>query len=273
MTLLNPSQTHDTVSISPSQLANQLDDLLTVAEFHDYCPNGLQVDAGQAIQHIVTGVTASQALIEKAIEQKAQAIMVHHGYFWKGEPAPLVGMKGNRIRLLMQHGISLLAYHLPLDAHPTLGNNVQLAKSLGWDSVDKDGNNTFKPLYPLEKHSIGNIVTVTQPLTTEALFNQLATTLNRQPLHLTGGNQHISRIGICTGGAQDMIEQAALMGCQAYISGEVSERTTHLACELGIDYFACGHHATERGGIIALGNYVKQHYNLSVNFIDIDNPV
>ena len=265
MTLLNDSTTKNTALISPSELAEQLNALLKVNEFQDYCPNGLQVDGGQPIRHIVTGVTASQALIEQAIEQNAQAIMVHHGYFWKGEPAPLVGIKGRRVRLLMQHGISLLAYHLPLDAHPQLGNNVQLAKSLGWQHL--------APLYPTEKHPIGNIIDLTEPLTADGLLDKLSVTLNRQPLHLSGGNQQILRVGICTGGAQDMIEQAAVMGCQAYISGEVSERTTHLARELGVDYFACGHHATERGGIKALGNYVRDTYALSVNFIDIENPV
>ena len=174
-------------------------------------------------------------------------------------------MKGKRIRLLMQHGISLLAYHLPLDAHPQLGNNAQLALALGWSDLS--------PLYPDEKHPIGNIVDLAAPLSIAALTNKLSTTLSRQPLHLSGGNQVISRIGLCTGGAQDMIEQAAQMGCQAYISGEVSERTTHIARELGIDYFACGHHATERGGVLALGNYVKQNLALTVDFVDIDNPV
>ena len=174
-------------------------------------------------------------------------------------------MKGKRIRLLMQHGISLLAYHLPLDAHPQLGNNAQLALALGWTD--------WSPLYPNEKHPIGNIVDLAAPLSIAALTNKLSTTLSRPPLHLSGGNQAISRIGLCTGGAQDMIEQAAQMGCQAYISGEVSERTTHIARELGIEYFACGHHATERGGVLALGNYVKENLALTVDFVDIDNPV
>lgn len=265
MTVSKDTMNQAATTISPAELATALNDLLKVNEFQDYCPNGLQIDGGQSIQHIVTGVTASQALIEQAIEQNAQAILVHHGYFWKGEAAPLVGMKGKRIRTLMQHGISLLAYHLPLDAHPQLGNNAQLAKALGWDNL--------MPLYPTEKYPIGNIVDLVAPLTIDKLLSKLSTCLNRQPLHLAGGNTQISRIGICTGGAQDMIEQAALMGCQAYISGEVSERTTHLARELNIEYFACGHHATERGGIIAFGNYLTEHYGLSVDFIDIDNPV
>lgn len=266
-TLTTPAYIH------PTQLAALLDDYLQVTAFHDYCPNGLQVDADQPIQKIVTGVTASQALIDQAIAHKAQAILVHHGYFWKGEPAPLTGMKGKRIRLLMQHGISLLAYHLPLDAHPVVGNNAQLAHALGWQ-LDE-------PLYPHEKMPVGNIVNLAEPISLDALMDKLTQALGRVPLHLSGNDSlqtsdtpaTFKRIGICTGGAQDMIEQAALRGCDAYISGEVSERTTHAARELGIDYFACGHHATERGGIMALGDYVASQFGLTVEFIDINNPV
>lgn len=254
-----------TAGITPTQLAELLNEYLQVGSFHDYCPNGLQIDADQPIHKIVTGVTASQALIEQAIARHVQAIVVHHGYFWKGEPAPLIGMKGKRVRLLMQHGISLLAYHLPLDAHPIVGNNAQLAQALGWQLNEA--------LYPQEKMPVGNIVNLTLPISPVDLSNQLTQILGRVPLHLSGNNALLQRIGICTGGAQDMIEQAAMRGCDAYISGEVSERTTHAAQELGIDYFACGHHATERGGIKALGNYIFQQFGLAVEFIDIDNPV
>ena len=253
------------MSYTPTALAAWIDEQLSPQLFQDYCPNGLQVDAGAPITRLITGVTASQALIEQAIAENAQAILVHHGYFWKGEPSPLVGMKGNRIRLLMQHGISVLAYHLPLDAHPILGNNAQLAKALGLTLSE--------PLYPQEKQPIGNIATLDTPLTPEQLSRLITQVLQRPPLHLSGGRTSIKRIGICTGGAQDMIEQAAARGCDAYISGEVSERTTHSARELGIDYFACGHHATERGGVKALGELIAQMLQLDVKFIDIENPV
>lgn len=252
-------------SITPQALVDFLDTLLQADSFNDYCPNGLQVDADRPISHIITGVTASQALIEQAIHHNAQAILVHHGYFWKGEPAPLTGMKGKRIRTLMQHGISLLAYHLPLDAHPILGNNAQLANALGL-KLDE-------ALYPEQKLPVGNIAQFDKPITIEDLTRRLSTALDREPLHLSGGHSTVQRIGICTGGAQDMLEQAARRGCDAYISGEVSERTTHIAKELGIDYFACGHHATERGGVNALGNYIAQELGLIVKFIDIDNSV
>ncbi|ELA08840.1 NIF3 family protein [Moraxella macacae 0408225] len=252
-------------TIQPTKLASYLDELLSVNEFQDYCPNGLQVDANTPISHIVTGVSASLALIEQAIEKHAEAILVHHGYFWKGEAAVLTGMKGKRIRGLLQHNISLLAYHLPLDAHPIFGNNAQLAHALDL-TLDE-------ALYPDEKHPIGNICNLKTPIKTTDFCQKIQQVLGKKPLHLVGGNSTLSRIGICTGAAQDMLEQAAKQGCDAYLSGEVSERTTHIARELGIDYFACGHHATERGGVQALGNYIQQNFGIKVSFVDIDNPV
>lgn len=256
---------NQSLPLSPTQLATWLDDLLQANEFNDYCPNGLQVDADRPIYKVITGVTASQALIEQAIAKDAQAIVVHHGYFWKGEPAPLTGMKGKRVRLLMQHGISLFAYHLPLDAHPTLGNNAQLAKRLGLTLTEA--------LYPHEKHPVGNIANLDEPISVATLTAKLTQALQRPPLHLAGGHTILRRIGICTGAAQDMLEQAVQQGCDAFISGEVSERTTHIARELGIEYFACGHHATERGGIQALGERMATTLGLNVDFVDIDNPV
>lgn len=252
-------------SMSPKQLEIFLDQTLDSQQFSDYCSNGLQVDGGVHIQRVITGVTACEALIDQAILQQAQAILVHHGYFWKGEPAPLVGMKGNRIRKLMQHGISLFAYHLSLDAHPTLCNNAQLAKLLDVTLTE--------PLYPHEKNPVGNIGEFNSPITPEQLFIKIHQQLHRTPQHIASGKQQLQRIGICTGAAQDMLEQAAKQGCDVFISGEISERTTHIARELGIDYFACGHHATEKGGIQALGDFLAQNSPLTVNFIDIDNPV
>lgn len=262
----------DTTAISAQALAKFCDEYLSADAFKDYCPNGLQVDGGRAIRRIVTGVTACEALIDAAIADNADAIMVHHGYFWKGEPETLTSMKGQRIRKLMQHGISLIAYHLPLDAHPVIGNNAQLAELLGLTITGA--------LYPNESHPIGNIATCA-PQTAADLASTITQALQRAPLHIashyrsdvTDANPKvIKRIGICTGGAQDMIGQAAEMGCDAYISGEISERTTHSARELAIDYFACGHHATERGGIKALGDIIAEHYSIPVTFVDIANP-
>ena len=278
---LNPSASESSTQISDTTISAQAltefcDEYLSAPAFKDYAPNGLQVDGGRPIQRIVTGVTACEALIDAAIADNADAIMVHHGYFWKGEPAPITGMKGQRIRKLMQHGISLLGYHLPLDAHPRIGNNAKLAELLDMSIIGA--------LYPTESHPVGNIATCT-PQSAQSLITQITEALGRLPLHISahyqvsdtnqsdGQNDRlIERVGICTGGAQDMIEQAALMGCDAFISGEISERTTHIARELGIDYFACGHHATERGGIQALGELIAEQFGLPVTFIDIDNP-
>ena len=265
----------DTV-ITAQALTKFCDSYLSATVFQDYAPNGLQIDGGRTIQRIVTGVTACEALIDAAIADNADAIIVHHGYFWKGEPAPLTGMKGQRIRKLMQHGISLIGYHLPLDAHPVIGNNAKLADALNMTVIGA--------LYPSESHPVGNIATCT-PQNAQSLIAHITQTLGRLPLHISANysapnstsahidnNRIIEHVGICTGGAQDMIEQAALMGCDAFISGEISERTTHIARELGIDYFACGHHATERGGIQALGHIVSQAFSIPVTFVDIDNP-
>ena len=278
---LNPSASESSTQISDTAISAQAltefcDEYLSAPAFKDYAPNGLQVDGGRPIQRIVTGVTACEALIDAAIADNADAILVHHGYFWKGEPAPITGIKGQRIRKLMQHGISLIGYHLPLDAHPRIGNNAKLAELLDMSIIGA--------LYPTESHPVGNIATCT-PQSAQSLITQITEALGRLPLHISahyqvsdtnqsdGQNDRlIERVGICTGGAQDMIEQAALMGCDAFISGEISERTTHIARELGIDYFACGHHATERGGIQALGELVAEQFGLPVTFIDIDNP-
>ena len=273
MTAIDISTESTNTTITVEALTQFCDDYLSANAFKDYAPNGLQVDGGRPIQRIVTGVTACEALIDVAIADGADAIMVHHGYFWKGEPATITGMKGRRIRKLMQHGISMIGYHLPLDAHPIVGNNAMLAEILDLTITGA--------LYPAESHPVGNIATCV-PQSPDDLIAKITQALGRTPLHIAAeyhensssetSNRLIERIGICTGGAQDMIEQAALMGCDAFISGEISERTTHIARELGIDYFACGHHATERGGIQALGKIVSQEFGLPVTFIDIDNP-
>ena len=261
-------------AINLQDLTTFCDDYLSASAFKDYAPNGLQVDGGRPVQRIVTGVTACEALIDAAIAADADTIMVHHGYFWKGESDTITGMKGRRIRKLMQNGISMIGYHLPLDAHPIVGNNAKLAEAL---NMTLGG-----ALYPNELHPVGNIATC-NPQNADSLITQITKALGRTPLHIpahydyanpTAKNEdkQIERVGICTGGAQDMIEQAAIMDCDAFISGEISERTTHIARELGIDYFACGHHATERGGIEALGNVIAEQFGLPVTFIDIDNP-
>lgn len=252
-------------TITPIDLTKFCDELLQADKFSDYCPNGLQVDAGTPISKVVTGVSACQALIDRAIALEAQAILVHHGYFWRGESAPLVGIKGQRIKTLFRHNISLIAYHLPLDAHTVLGNNAVLANELDLTITGA--------LYPHEKYPVGNVATCS-PISSMDFAQKIAKVLGRTPLHIsTNPARILTKIAICTGGAQDMIEQAYQMGCQAFVSGEASERTTHLARELGVDYFGAGHHATERGGVRALGEHVAKTLGVEVVFVDIDNPV
>ncbi|RDH42895.1 Nif3-like dinuclear metal center hexameric protein [Zooshikella ganghwensis] len=246
-------------------LINTLSEWLQPQLFKDYCPNGLQVEGKSHIKKIVTGVTASQALVDQAISLQADALLVHHGYFWRGEAEPVVGMKKKRLQALLANDINLLAYHLPLDAHPELGNNAQLAKQLGWkitQGMDADMNT-----------SIGLVGEVPDELTVEAFSQQITKVLGRSPLVIQSGNQPIKRVAWCTGAAQGFIEKAAQLGVDAYLSGEISEPTVHSARELGIHYFAAGHHATERYGIKALGAALAGHFGLEHVFVDIDNPV
>lgn len=246
------------------ELVAYLDKILNVSAFKDYSPNGLQVEGQENISNIITGVTASLALIDAAIDKGADTIIVHHGYFWKNESPLLIGMKRQRIAKLLQHNINLLAYHLPLDAHPTLGNNAQLADHMEWlvTEHEEKGRN------PLIMY--GELVT---PLSAAKLTQQLTQKLGRQPLHIAGNDQPISRLAWCTGAAQNYIEDAIDHKVDAYISGEISEYTTHIAKEAGIHYFAAGHHATERYGIKALGEHLAEVFAIKNHFIDIDNPV
>lgn len=265
LSMVGSSQTKNQISLSPVELEKWCSEFLNVSAFKDYCPNGLQVDAQTDINHVVSGVTACEALINKAIELKAEAILVHHGYFWKGEGACLTGMKGNRIRKLFQHNISLLAYHLPLDAHEVVGNNAQLASLLGLQVTQ----NLFESGNPSD---VGVICELATAILADELADKIKQTINTEFLWIKTHNKAYKRIGICTGGAQSFITQAAKMNCDAYISGEISEKTTHEARELGIDYFACGHHATEKFGVKKLGEVMQEQLGVSVTFVDIANP-
>ena len=242
-----------------------LDDLLDAARFSDYCPNGLQVEGRQHIERLVTGVTACEALIDAAIERDADAILVHHGYFWRGESPTLTGMKRRRIAKLLQSEISLLAYHLPLDAHPRLGNNAQLASRLGLiatGSMNEDG--------------VGSVGRMDTSLTGEELRRRIADSLGREPLHVPGPGGpagRIEKVAWCTGAAQGMIDRAADLGVDAYITGEASEPTVHVARERGVHFFAAGHHATERFGVQAVGEHLAEAFGITHEFVDIENPV
>ncbi len=245
------------------ELIRYTDELLEIDRFNDYAPNGLQVEGRADITTIVSGVTASLALITAAVDAGADALLVHHGYFWKGENPCITGMKRRRLELLLKHEINLLAYHLPLDLHPLYGNNAVLGRRLG---IIHKGS--FGPTSP-QMVMWGEF---TQPMTADELGALLSRELGRVPLHISGGDQCIRTVAWCSGGAQGYIEDAARQGVDAYLSGEISEQTTHIAREMGIHYFACGHHATERYGIEVLSMHLSEAFDLQHQFIDIDNP-
>ncbi|MBK5072449.1 Nif3-like dinuclear metal center hexameric protein [Budviciaceae bacterium CWB-B4] len=248
------------------ELERLLNDELKVRQFRDYAPNGLQVEGRAQVKRIVTGVTACQALLDAAVELKADTVLVHHGYFWKNDEPVITGMMHKRLKTLLNHDINLFGYHLPLDGHPTLGNNALLGDILGFHHVSS--------LDPLSPDCLIWQSTLDIPLTGSALAERIAHRLGREPLHC-GDNApaEIRRVAWCTGGAQDYIKQAAENGFDAFITGEVSERTIHIAREMGIHFYSAGHHATERYGIKALGEWLAEHHQFDVTFIDIDNPV
>lgn len=245
-----------------SELIDYTGQLLQVERFRDYCPNGLQVEGRAEIGSIVSGVTASMALLEQAAEMGADLILVHHGYFWKGEDARITGIKRARLKLLLQNDINLAGYHLPLDAHPELGNNAQLARLLGFNIDGWFG-----------EQSIAAYGRLPSPLSLAELGGAIETTLRRAPFVVGNEQSFIHRIGWCTGAAQDYLELAATLGVDAFLTGEVSERTVHLARESGVAFIAAGHHATERYGVQALGEHLAQRFGLRHHFIEINNPI
>lgn len=250
------------MSVTRQQLLSALDDLLRPRQFRDYCPNGLQVEGKQEIGRLVSGVTACEALIDEAIVWQADAILVHHGYFWRGEPEPLVGMKGRRIGKLMRHELNLFAYHLPIDCHPTLGNNAGLGRALGVSE--------FSSLDPAD---------VTLPVFTgvlpeaapqSAIADRLKKALGRDVVSVA--ERPVQRLAWCTGGGQGYIDAAADAGVDLFVSGEISEQTVHVARERGIGFIAAGHHATERFGARDVGVWAEREFGLEHRFIDIDSP-
>ncbi|MBS1209005.1 MAG: Nif3-like dinuclear metal center hexameric protein [Proteobacteria bacterium] len=245
-----------------AQLQACLNDLLECGRFSDYCPNGLQVEGRAEIRRVLGGVTASRALIERAIAWQADAIIVHHGWFWRSEDPRVTGMRRQRLGLLLAHDINLFAYHLPLDAHPELGNNAQLARVLGWKVTAACRE---QPLILLGQ--------LPHPMLAGEVARSVAARLAREPLLIGEAQQEVSQLAWCTGGAQDYFEHAIAAGADLFLSGEISEKTVHLARESGVAYLAAGHHATERYGIRALCAYLTEQYGLETEFIDIDNPV
>ncbi len=242
-----------------SELVAYTNRLLAVENFNDYCPNGLQVEGRGEVQTLIGGVTACQALLDAAIAQRADAILVHHGWFWKNEDPRIVGMKQRRLAALLRHDISLIAYHLPLDAHPELGNNAQLAGRL---DITVTGTAGLLMLGELA-----------EPVSGADFAARIETRLQRRPLHIPGSDAPIRRLAWCSGAAQSSIETAFSEGVDAFLTGEASEPTVHFARENRLHFFAAGHHATERAGVQALGAHLAQRFALRFAFIDIDNPV
>lgn len=249
------------MSVGRAELSDWFARTLDTGRFSDYCPNGLQVAGRERITHLVSGVTASLALVGHAAAAGADAIVVHHGYFWRGEDPCLVGVKGARVAALMRAGLNLFAYHLPLDAHPVLGNNARLGAQLGLPVHGRGGDQEIIFWSDLP-----------EPQDAADLAARVEGALARPPMAV-GGHARITRVAWCTGGAQDLLEAAVALGAQAFISGEISERTTHLARELGVLYLAAGHHATERYGVQALAEAAAAEFGLRHTFIDDPNPV
>ena len=251
--------------VKTAELTDYINRYLEIDRFQDYCPNGLQVEGRSQVNLLVSGVSACLELIEAAIDRNADAILVHHGYFWKGEPKSLVGMKARRLRRLFETNMNLLAYHLPLDAHKELGNNACIARRLNLDIEGMLDDNQPQP--------IAMFGCLPEPIEASAFARAISQALEREPLWIAGSSDTIRTVGWCTGAAQDYIHYAVEKNLDAFISGEVSERTTHIAREEGIHYFAAGHHATERGGVQALGEHLAERFLLKHCFIEVENPV
>ena len=250
-------------TVSRDELLQYLGQTLDINRFRDFCPNGLQVEGRPQIGLVVSGVTASVALLEAAIDAGADAVLVHHGYFWRGEDARVIGQKQRRLKLLLSHGLNLIAYHLPLDMHEQFGNNAQLGLRLGLAPEARFGDDGLGWLGRPQSPALRTVGELAQAV---------GAALGRAPLVIGDPQQPVGRIGWCTGAAQGMLGEAIAAGANTYLSGEISEPTVHLARESGVAYLACGHHATERYGVQALGEHVAGHFGVRHLFVDIDNP-
>lgn len=245
-----------------AQLTHYLDQLLQSHQFADYCPNGLQVHGRNEVNKLIAGVTASLDFLQLAAEHGADTVLVHHGYFWKNEDPSIVGIKKKRIEFLLENKMNLIAYHLPLDAHAEFGNNVQLAKQL---SIHIDGNLPQQNLL-----LVGHLDT---PLSLADFSHHIQQRLKRAPLSIGREDKMIRRVAWCTGAAQSYFSDVLDEDIDAYISGEISEPTVHIARESGVAYIAAGHHATERYGVLSLAHHLAKQFDLETEFIDCDNPV
>ncbi|WP_321846273.1 Nif3-like dinuclear metal center hexameric protein [Paraburkholderia bannensis] len=244
------------------ELELYLNNLLETSRFKDYCPNGLQVEGRRRVEKIATGVTASLAFLEAALEWGADAVLVHHGYFWKNEAPQITGRKYRRLKTLLANDLNLFAYHLPLDCHPELGNNAQLGARFGWIGEQRFG-----------EQDLGWMATLPMPITLAHFTAEVEQTLGRTPLVLGDPDWQIRRVAWCTGAAQSLFDAAIDAGADVFLTGEISEQTTHTAAESGVAFLAAGHHATERFGVQAVGSHLSEAFDIEHLFIDIDNPV
>ena len=252
------------------ELRGHLDVLLDAARFRDYCPNGLQVEGRARVDRVLCGVTASQALIDEAVRRDVDAVLVHHGWFWRGEDGRVTGFRKRRMAALLARDISLFAYHLPLDAHAELGNNAQLGQLLGWQVTGRFAEQDigFLGVPPAPPQGVPLRITFSGELAA-----RIGQALGREALLVGDAKRPVRRVAWCTGGAQGWFEQAILAGADVYVSGEISEQTVHLARESGVPFIAAGHHATERYGVQALGRHLAEHHGVACEYFDVDNPV
>ncbi len=244
------------------ELVGYLDQLLECGRFRDYCPNGLQVEGRPEIRCIVAGVTASQALLDEAVARGADAVLVHHGYFWRGEDGRVTGIRRRRLATLLAADLNLLAYHLPLDAHPEFGNNAQLARRAGWLPEGRFG-----------EQDLGWVGRPAEPCSAGEMAARLRAAVAREPMLIGDAGRRVGRVAWCTGAAQGFFESAIALGADLFVSGEISEPTVHLARESGVPYLACGHHASERYGVQALGEHLQNAFGIECSFVEIENPV
>ncbi|MCP1660313.1 Nif3-like dinuclear metal center hexameric protein [Neisseria perflava] len=243
-------------------ILNWCDDTLQVSAYRDYAPNGLQVEGKADIAKIATSVTASKAAVDFAVEQGADMLLVHHGMFWKSEPVTIIGWKKARIETLLQHQINMAGYHLPLDGHPELGNNAQLARLLGWTLERQFG-----------EQNLLNIGRLNTPQTLAQFSDGIERALSRRPVVIGNANREIKHVAWCSGGAQGFFQEAIDAGADVYVTGEMSEAQYHLANETGVAFVSAGHHATERYGIRALGEALAQTFGVEVCHLDEPNPI
>jgi dinuclear metal center YbgI/SA1388 family protein len=243
------------------EMQSHLRQLLGVDRFRDYGPNGLQVEGRTEVRRLVSGVTASLQLIEAAVRDRADAVLVHHGLFWRGQDGRITGWLRARIALLLTHDINLYAYHLPLDDHPEFGNNAQFGARLGLQADARFG-----------EQELGFAAPSAALTTLGSLVQAIERVCERSPTVVTGDGRPLRRIGWCTGGAQGYFEVAIAAGVDAYVTGEISEPQAHIARETGVAFIACGHHATERFGAPALGAHLASRFGLEHRFIDVANP-